>query len=335
MMPQMFGAFVIMGQACGLASTVRVVIADVGNDVAWFPGDRRVLRSPTPAQASALASVALEELVNPGPALIALLPAVGPRVWGEEAPRLVHGGGGRRILYHAGEELGLSYRRSFESAAGSRVAALCAVRGVRTAGKQKAGKVGLRVSQATLEVIGRVAVRRVEMLPEDETPLWEDDTPTGGTTMVAALGGANAVLEDAWIDELRSSPVHALHELRPRADECARLHDALRKGYADLDVDLDRPLFELAEAATAAAADIPATRSPIKDAYGDVIQTDPEVDTLRALSFAAWRVLRALPTTPVAEIEWAFATRSTLDRLEKAEHFLNVFLDEGFDRSTK
>ena len=52
-------------------------------------------------------------------------------------------------------------------------------------------------------------------------------------------------------------------------------------------------------------------------------QADEEIDELRALSFAAWRALR--PPRGVAsanDVMWAFGTRSTESRLQRARELL-------------
>ena len=114
-----------------------------------------------------------------------------------------------------------------QTSSGLRVAALCAVRGVRTAGSREAKGVRPIIERATLEVVGRVAVKRLEVLAEKDEAYWSDDKAAGGTGLVAAVGGS-AVLQDAWVDEIKQSPVHAVHRLRPLADDCARFHDLIR-----------------------------------------------------------------------------------------------------------
>lgn len=305
--------------------TLRVVIADVGNEVAWFPGDRRVLKSPTPSQQAALSTAAIEELVLKGkPArrghdeqrpLVVMIPAVDGYSPAETTHRLAHGGGGRRVYYTAGKHDEGSRREAQGRRAtvnpSCRIAALCAVSRVRTAGKAAYKGVSLQIASAWLEVIGRVAIGRMEAVRDEEA---------------TALVANNAVVQDAWIDEIGSSPVHALHALRRHADECARLHDMIRT-QVELDIDLDRPLFELAETAAANAAKICTDDRQLRDAYGDLIHEDPELETLRAVSFAAWRVLRCFPETPADDIAWAFNTRFTLDRLQRAEHLFRSILD--------
>ena len=95
-----------------------------------------------------------------------------------------------------------------QTSSGLRVAALCAVRSVRTAGSRGAKGVEMAIESATLEVVGRVAVKRLEVLAEKDAAYWGDDPSTGGTSLVAAVGGS-AVLEDAWVDEIKQSPVGA------------------------------------------------------------------------------------------------------------------------------
>ena len=129
-----------------------------------------------------------------------------------------------------------AFRRAFmdakQTSSGLRVAALCAVRGVRTAGSREATGVRPIIERATLEVVGRVAVKRLEVLAEKDEAYWSDDKAAGGTGLVAAVGGA-AVLQDAWVDEIKQSPVHAVHRLRPLADDCARFHDLIRERLRD------------------------------------------------------------------------------------------------------
>ena len=56
--------------------TLRVLIADVGDEVQWLPGDRRTIRRPSPSQAAALNAAAAEALFSESPALFAMLPTV-------------------------------------------------------------------------------------------------------------------------------------------------------------------------------------------------------------------------------------------------------------------
>jgi len=97
-----------------------------------------------------------------------------------------------------------------------------------------------------------------------------------------------------------------------------------------LSIDTERPLAELAGVATRAGADATKAalfdlclRPRLLDAYGDVVEPDDEVAYLSALSFAAWRTLRPPhgPATP-DQVLWAFQTRSTLERLARAEQLL-------------
>ena len=110
----------------------------------------------------------------------------------------------------------------------------------------------------------------LDVLNEMAEPYWDDDASAGGAALVAAVGG-RAVLEDAWVDEIQSSPVHLVHALRPIADDCARLHDAIRARLTvdKIDLALDRPLADAADAATAAADDATlagAAAAPVLDA---------------------------------------------------------------------
>ena len=224
--------------------TLRVLIADVGDEVQWLPGDRRTIRRPSPSQAAALNAAAAEALFSESPALVAMLPTVAQ----EEYPQnddavLAPGGGGRRVRYQEGvhdegtrRDGQSAFRRAFmdakQTSSGLRVAALCAVRGVRTAGSREAKGVRPIIERATLEVVGRVAVKRLEVLAEKDEAYWSDDKAAGGTGLVAAVGGS-AVLQDAWVDEIKQSPVHAVHRLRPLADDCARFHDLIRERLRD------------------------------------------------------------------------------------------------------
>ena len=224
--------------------TLRVLIADVGDEVQWLPGDRRTIRRPSPSQAAALNAAAAEALFSESPALVAMLPTVAQ----EEYPQnddavLAPGGGGRRVRYQEGvhdegtrRDGQSAFRRAFmdakQTSSGLRVAALCAVRGVRTAGIREAKGVRPIIERATLEVVGRVAVKRLEVLAEKDEAYWSDDKAAGGTGLVAAVGGS-AVLQDAWVDEIKQSPVHAVHRLRPLADDCARFHDLIRERLRD------------------------------------------------------------------------------------------------------
>ena len=66
-----------------------------------------------------------------------------------------------------------------------------------------------------------------------------------------------------------------------------------------------------------------AVGATLYDAYGDIVDTPAEIDELRALSFAAWRALR--PPRGVAtanDVMWAFGTRSTESRLQRARELL-------------
>ena len=244
--------------------TLRVLIADVGDEVQWLPGDRRTIRRPSPSQAAALNAAAAEALFSESPALVAMLPTVAQ----EEYPQnddavLAPGGGGRRVRYQEGvhdegtrRDGQSAFRRAFmdakQTSSGLRVAALCAVRGVRTAGSREAKGVRPIIERATLEVVGRVAVKRLEVLAEKDEAYWSDDKAAGGTGLVAAVGGS-AVLQDAWVDEIKQSPVHAVHRLRPLADDCARFHDLIRERLRDtsdeVDLAVDRSLGDAAEAA--------------------------------------------------------------------------------------
>lgn len=291
-------------------ASLRVMVADIGNEIAWYPGDRRLLKSPTPSQQSALSVAAMEELVmKRAPAvrgdsaierpLVVVVPAVENHFSMPET----HTHSSQRSNSMASPAASSRARDT------KRIAALCAVSRIKAGGKARVGAsigVDMQISSAILEVVGRVAIDRVEAAGDD------------------GLVADNAVVDDAWIDELHSSPVHVLHSLRPHADECARLHEVVRSRY-DLEVDLDRPLFEIADAAAENAAKIYSDMN-LRDAYGDVIIKDPEIETLRAVSFAAWRVLRCFPETETGDIAWAFHTRSTLDRLRKAEELLREIL---------
>ena len=75
-------------------------------------------------------------------------------------------------------------------------------------------------------------MKRLEVLAEKDEAYWSDDKAAGGTGLVAAVGGS-AVLQDAWVDEIKQSPVHAVHRLRPLADDCARFHDLIRERLRD------------------------------------------------------------------------------------------------------
>ena len=221
-----------------------MVPTQVGDEVQWLPGDRRTIRRPSPSQAAALNAAAAEALFSESPALVAMLPSVAQ----EEYPQnddavLAPGGGGRRVRYQEGvhdegtrRDGQSAFRRAFmdakQTSSGLRVAALCAVRGVRTAGSREAKGVRPIIERATLEVVGRVAVKRLEVLAEKDEAYWSDDKAAGGTGLVAAVGGS-AVLQDAWVDEIKQSPVHAVHRLRPLADDCARFHDRIRERLRD------------------------------------------------------------------------------------------------------
>ena len=313
----------------------------VGDEVQWLPGDRRTIRRPSPSQAAALNAAAAEALFSESPALVAMLPTVAQ----EEYPQndeavLAPGGGGRRVRYQEGvhdegtrRDGQSAFRRAFmdakQTSSGLRVAALCAVRGVRTAGSREATGVRPIIERATLEVVGRVAVKRLEVLAEKDEAYWSDDKAAGGTGLVAAVGGS-AVLQDAWVDEIKQSPVHAVHRLRPLADDCARFHDLIRERLrdtsAEVDLAVDRSLVDAAEAALAATRETEvgdAVGATLYDAYGDIVDTPAEIDELRALSFAAWRALR--PPRGVAsanDVMWAFGTRSTESRLQRARELL-------------
>jgi hypothetical protein len=224
--------------------TLRVLIADVGDEVQWLPGDRRTIRRPSPSQAAALNAAAAEALFSESPALVAMLPTVAQEEYPQnEDAVLAPGGGGRRVRYQEGvhdegtrRDGQSAFRRAFmdakQTSSGLRVAALCAVRGVRTAGSREAKGVRPIIERATLEVVGRVAVKRLEVLAEKDEAYWSDDKAAGGTGLVAAVGGS-AVLQDAWVDEIKQSPVHAVHRLRPLADDCARFHDLIRERLRD------------------------------------------------------------------------------------------------------
>ena len=324
--------------------SLRVLIADVGREVAWMPGDRRTLRQPTPSQVAALQAATMESMMGEHTAVVAMLPAVSAAPAPEQTqPVLAPGGGGRRAVYTTGvhdegtrRDAQVAYRRAFSEAravsSGFRVAALCAVRKLRTTGARTDDGVGLAVESATLEVVGRVAIRRLDVLNEMAEPYWDDDASAGGAALVAAVGG-RAVLEDAWVDEIQSSPVHLVHALRPIADDCARLHDAIRARLTvdKIDLALDRPLADAADAATAAADDATlagAAAAPVLDAYGDVVAVNEEIDELRAVSFAAWRALRP-PYGPARaeDVLFAFSTRSTAARLELARELLLARLE--------
>jgi len=314
--------------------TMRVLIADVGEQAAWFPGDRKALRRPTPSQAAALRAAALESLMSEAPPLVAMLPTIAPEP-AQVAPLVNKPVPEVRFKDKAGvvdeasrQEASAAFRRAFlearQTSSGLRVAALCAVRNVRTAGERKGG-VSLAIESATLEVVGRVAVRRLEVLSEEDAG--------GGSGLVAAVGGS-AVLEDAWIDEIKQSPVHAVHRLRPLADKCCRTHEKIRaklRGTDLIDLSVDRPLEDAAAAALAASAecDFGVGAPPLRDAYGDVVDTPAEIDELRAISFAAWRALRPpLGAARAKDVLWAFGTRSTEDRLFTASELLLRQLEE-------
>ena len=307
--PEATGAPVVAPAAnVSRRETMRVLIADVGAQAAWLPGDRQTIRLPTPSQAAALRGAALEALVTDGdaPPLLAMLPTVAA---GPAEP------------LEAG------------TTAWSRVAALCAVRDVRTTGKRTGG-VQLDIKSATLEVVGRVAVKSLEMLA------GADDAG-----LVAAVEGS-AVLEDAWVDELGLAPVHAVKRYRPLADLCCRTHAKIRERLRGTDLVtlaadcplVDHPLADEAAAAVsasseslaaAAAAALAAASECDFGAYGDVVETDPEVDELRAISFAAWRALRPpLGAAAPEDVVWAFVTRSTEDRLQRASDMLLEWLEE-------
>ena len=252
MMRRLAAALVVLGSSAlrqpprriAAEKTLRVLIADVGDEVQWLPGDRRTIRRPSPSQAAALNAAAAEALFSESPALVAMLPTVAQ----EEYPQnddavLAPGGGGRRVRYQEGvhdegtrRDGQSAFRRAFmdakQTSSGLRVAALCAVRGVRTAGSREATGVRPIIERATLEVVGRVAVKRLEVLAEKDEAYWSDDKAAGGTGLVAAVGGS-AVLQDAWVDEIKQSPVHAVHRLRPLADDCARFHDLIRERLRD------------------------------------------------------------------------------------------------------
>ena len=238
-------------------TTSPVLKLNFGTDVAWYPGDRRILDFVTPKQATT---------IDKAP-LVAVVPALGPE---------------------------------------NDVAALCAVRNVR--------RIRERIHGCDLECVGRVAVD-------------------------------GATLDDAWFDEIDASPVHALHRLRPHADECARLHDTIRKhplhaiGPLDLGLpgdpvpepnlplDIDRSLFDMARDTLTLIGDLPVAQS--RNAYGDVIDFDPEVALLRCVSFAAFRAIRNYSV--IAEdkdLRHALASRSTLDRLQHAAAIMRYDIDE-------
>ena len=93
-----------------------------------------------------------------------------------------------------------------------------------------------------------------------------------------------------------------------------------------MDLAVDRSLVDAAEAALAATRETEvgdAVGATLYDAYGDIVDTPAEIDELRALSFAAWRALR--PPRGVAsanDVMWAFGTRSTESRLQRARELL-------------
>ncbi len=221
-----------------------MVPTQVGDEVQWLPGDRRTIRRPSPSQAAALNAAAAEALFSESPALVAMLPTVAQEEYPQNVDAvLAPGGGGRRVRYQEGvhdegtrRDGQSAFRRAFmdakQTSSGLRVAALCAVRGVRTAGSREAKGVRPIIERATLEVVGRVAVKRLEVLAEKDEAYWSDDKAAGGTGLVAAVGGS-AVLQDAWVDEIKQSPVHAVHRLRPLADDCARFHDLIRERLRD------------------------------------------------------------------------------------------------------
>ena len=61
----------------------------------------------------------------------------------------------------------------------------------------------------------------------------------------------------------------------------------------------------------------------------DAVQFDPEVAQLRAVSFAAWRALRPPYGNAAPEdVHWAFSTRSTAARLDRARTLLRARLDD-------
>ncbi|KAH8070020.1 sinapyl alcohol dehydrogenase [Aureococcus anophagefferens] len=160
------------------------------------PGDRQTIRLPTPSQAAALRGAALEALVTDGdaPPLLAVLPTVA-----------------------AGPAEPLDARTT----AWSRVAALCAVRDVRTTGKRTGG-VQLDIKSAAPR--SSASVKSLEMLA------GADDAG-----LVAAVEGS-AVLEDAWVDELGLAPVHAVKRYRPLADLCCRTHEKIREKLRGTDL---------------------------------------------------------------------------------------------------
>ena len=159
-----------------------MLIADVGGEVAWLPGDRRTLRRPTPSQAAALQAASLESLMGEETPVVAMLPAVGGGAapsGGSAGPVLAPGGGGRRVTYTQGvhdegtrQDSQIEFQRAFldarQTESGLRVAALCAVRKIRTTGtrREKGGGVGLEIESATIEVVGRVAIKRLDVLSE-------------------------------------------------------------------------------------------------------------------------------------------------------------------------
>ena len=67
-------------RAIARRESMRVLIADVGPQAAWFPGDRQAIKRPSPSQAAALRAAALEAMVSEGdaPPLVAMLPTVTP-----------------------------------------------------------------------------------------------------------------------------------------------------------------------------------------------------------------------------------------------------------------